>query len=60
MADNNNGSATTVLITVVIVIIIGAAFYFGLIRGNSDTDQGSLDVNVTLPTGSEEEGGAAQ
>jgi hypothetical protein len=61
MADNNGGSATTVLIAVIIVVIIGAAFYFGFARGHwgNGADNG-INVDVTLPTGSGEGGGAAQ
>ncbi len=75
MADTNindnrdaGGSATTVLVTVVIVAIIGLAFYFGYARshwGNvepTNTDNAGINVNVggTFPTGSGEEGGAAE
>lgn len=63
MAENNDGgSATTVLVTVIIILIIGAAFYFGYARnhwGSGATNNG-LNVDVTLPAGSGDNGGAAQ
>ncbi len=59
--NNGGGSATTVLVTVIIVLIIGAAFYFGYAKNHwgGSADNG-LNIDVTLPTGSGENGGAAQ
>lgn len=61
-AGGGGGSAITVLVTVVIVVIIGAAFYFGFVRGNwGNNDQNDgLNIDVTLPTGSGQEGGPAE
>lgn len=66
--DNRNpdsgGSAVTVLVTIIIVVIIGLAFWFGYGRshwGGSAAPAGTnIDINATLPTGSGQDGGAAQ
>ncbi len=58
--NDNGGSATTVLVTVIIVAIIGAAFYFGFYRNRGAAVQDGLNIDVTLPTGSGQEGGAAE
>lgn len=54
MEEHKDGSATTVLITVIIILIIGAAFYFGFVRGNwGDRGGDGVNVDVTVPAGSE-------
>lgn len=59
--NDGGGSATTVLVAVIIVVIIGAAFYFGFVRGNWGNRGGDgVNIDVTLPTRSGQEGGAAQ
>jgi hypothetical protein len=62
MAENNDGgSATTVLVTVIIVAIIGAAFYFGFVRGNwGNRANDAANINVTIPTGTGGDAGAAE
>jgi hypothetical protein len=58
---DGGGSATTVLVTVIIVAIIGAAFYFGFVRGNFGNDDGDgLNIDVTVPAGSDLPGGPAE
>jgi hypothetical protein len=61
--NSNGGSATTVLTTIIIILIIAGAFWFGMRsnwwRGDSAPENG-VNVDVTLPTGSGQEGGPAE
>jgi flagellar basal body-associated protein FliL len=59
--SDGGGSATTILVAVIIVLIVGAALYFGFLRGGAPAqDSAGLDLNVTVPTGSGQGGGAAE
>ena len=62
-SGGGDSSASTVLISVVIILLIGLAIWFFGFRGGAapaGDNGGGTNINVTLPTGSGETGGAAQ
>ena len=59
--NGDSGAGFVALLIVIILLVLGALFIWpGYMRGKTPAPTNGANINVTLPTGSGDTGGAAQ